>query len=204
VASNGYVYIGDAVFVAGSRPDVETAFPNAPFNYRAGWGYLILTIGLPNNGGKPGPGDGTYKLHAIAHNKTGASLDLGTRAIGVDNSDSTKPFGAIDTPGQGETVSGTIVNFGWVLTPQPCMIPTDGSTIWVGVDGQLLGHPVYNLYRVDIATGLPGYANSNGAVGYYYLDTTKFSNGVHNLGWLATDNCGRTDGMGSRFITVLN
>src|SRR5206468_2848243 len=29
VASNGLVYIGDAVFVAGARPDVETAYPNA-------------------------------------------------------------------------------------------------------------------------------------------------------------------------------
>ena len=203
--SGGLVYIGDAVFVVGSRPDVETAYPNAPLNYRAGWGYLMLTTGLPNNGGSSGPGNGTYKLHAIAHNKTGASLDLGTRTITVDNAHSVKPFGAIDTPGQGGTISGTAyVNFGWVLTPQPCSVPTDGSTIWVTVDGQNLGHPVYNNYRSDIATGLPGYANSNGAVGYYYLDTSQFSNGVHNMGWLATDNCGRTDGMGSRFITVLN
>jgi len=61
-ASNGLVYIGDAVFVDGARPDVETAYPNAPFNYRAGWGYLMLTNGLPNNGGSPGPGNGTYKI----------------------------------------------------------------------------------------------------------------------------------------------
>jgi len=199
------VYIGDTVFVVGSRPDVEGDFPKAPLNYRAGWGYLMLSTGLPNNGGSPGPGNGTYKLHAIAHNKTGALLDLGTRTITVDDAHAVKPFGAIDTPGQGATISGTAyVNFGWVLTPQPCAVPTDGSTIWVGIDGQLLGHPVYDNYRSDIATGLPGYANSNGAVGYYYLDTTKFSNGVHTIGWLATDNCGRTDGMGSRFITVLN
>ena len=27
------------------------------------------------------------------------------------------PFGAIDTPGQGHTISGVFNNFGWVLTP---------------------------------------------------------------------------------------
>jgi len=193
------------VFVVGSRPDVESDFPNAPLNYRAGWGYLMLTTGLANNGGSPGPGNGTYKLHATAHNKTGALLDLGTRTITVENAHGVKPFVAIDTPGQGGTMSGTAyVNFGWVLTPQPCSVPTDGLTIWATVDGQMLGHPVYNNYRSDIATGLPGYANSNGAIGYFYRDTTQFSNGVHTMGWLATDSCGRTDGMGSRFIDVEN
>jgi hypothetical protein len=200
--SNGLVYIGDAVFVVGSRPDVETAYPRAPFSYRAGWGYLMLATGLPNNGGSPGPGNGTYRLHAIAHNKTGASPDLGTR-----------------TPHRGQCAQRQAVRgagserhhfrnqlrkLRMVLTPQPCSVPTDGSTIWVTVDGQYLGHPVYNNYRSDIATGLPGYANGNGAVGYFYLDTTQFTNGVHTMGWLATDSCGRTDGMGSRFIEVEN
>jgi hypothetical protein len=202
---SGLAYIGDAVFVVGSRPDVEGDFPSAPLNYRAGWGYLMLTTGLTNNGGSPGPGSGTYKLHAIAHNKTGASLDLGTRTITADNAHGVKPFGAIDTPGQGGTMSGTAyVNFSWVLTPQPCSVPTDGSTIWATVDEQMLGHPVYNKYLSDTATGLPGYANSNGAIGYFYLDTTQVANGVHTMGWLATDSCGRTDGMGSRFIDVEN
>ena len=44
------VYIGDAVFVEGARPDVETAYPDYPFNYKAGWGYMLLTNFLPNHG----------------------------------------------------------------------------------------------------------------------------------------------------------
>jgi len=97
---NELAYIGDAVFVVGSRPDVEGDFPKAPLNYRAGWGYLMLTTGLTNNGGSLGPGNGTYKLHAIAHNKTGASLDLGTRTITVDNAHGVKPFGAMTRRGR--------------------------------------------------------------------------------------------------------
>ncbi len=69
--SNGLVYVGDATFVAGVRPDVQALYPNAPLNYRAGWGYMLLTNFLPNSGGAAGPGNGTYKLHAIAVNKSG-------------------------------------------------------------------------------------------------------------------------------------
>jgi hypothetical protein len=44
--------------------------------------------------------------------------------------------------------------------------------------GNHSGIRVYNNYRSDIATGHPGYANSNGAVGYFYGGTTQFANGV--------------------------
>jgi len=113
----GLVYIGDAVFVSGARPDVEAASPNVPFNYRGGWGYLLLTNFLPNNGGSAGLGNGTYRIHAIAHNKAGASMDFGAHTITVDNAHASKPFGTIDTPGQGGTASGNAyLDFAWVLT----------------------------------------------------------------------------------------
>ena len=202
--SNGLIYIGDATFVPGARPDVQSAYPSSPLNNRAGWGYLMLTNGLPNNGSPTGLGNGTYVLHAIATSIDGKTFELGTKTINCDNGDATIPFGAIDTPGQGETVSGTIVNFGWALTPQPYSIPTDGSTITVTVDGVTLGHPVYNQYRSDIATGFPGYANANGAVGYFSIDTTTLSNGIHTIGWLVYDNNGKGAGIGSRFFWVQN
>jgi hypothetical protein len=197
-AANGLVFIGNAVFVAGARPDVQAAYPNAPFNYRAGWGYQILTNFLPN-------GNGTFRLHAIITNQTGQTLDLGTRTITVDNAHATKPFGTIDTPAQGGTVSGNAyVNFGWALTQNPYSIPIDGSTLIVFIDGVPMGHPVYNQFRSDIATLFPGLANSNGAVGFYYIDTTKLVNGVHTISWSVTDNTGRVDGIGSRYFTVSN
>jgi hypothetical protein len=67
-----------------------------------------------------------------------------------------------------------------------------------------VGHPVYNLYRSDIATLFPGYANTSGAVGYFVLDTTTLSNGMHSIAWSVTDDQGRTDGIGSRFFWVQN
>ena len=204
-APNGLVFVGDATFVPGVRSDVHASFPNAPLNYRAGWGYMLLTNFLPNSSGGAALGNGTYNLHAIAVNKSGNTFDLGTRTISVDNAHASKPFGTIDTPAQGGTISGSAyVNFGWALTQSGYTIPVDGSTITVMVDGVAVGHPTYNRYRSDIATVFPGLANSNGAVGFFYLDTTKLANGLHTINWVVSDNQGRNDGLGSRYFTVEN
>jgi streptogramin lyase len=193
------VYIGDAVFVEGARPDIEQAYPGYPMNYQAGWGYMMLTNFLPNNG------NGTFTFHAIATDIEGNQVTLGTKTVTVDNANAVKPFGAIDTPTQGGTATGSsFVNWGWVLTPQPNSIPTDGSTIDVWVDGINLGHPTYNIYREDIATLFPDYNNSAGAIGNFYLDTTTYEDGVHTIAWTAADNAGNTDGIGSRYFSILN
>jgi len=61
-----------------------------------------------------------------------------------------------------------------------------------------------NQRRSDVASLFPGLCNSNGAIGFYYIDTTQLANGVHTISWSVTDNAGHTDGVGSRFFTVLN
>ena len=199
------IFIGTAVFSADARPDVAALYPTYPFQYRAGWGYQMLTNFLPNSNGSSGTGNGTYKLHAIAFNKAGFQTDLGTKTITVDNAHATKPFGTIDTPGQGETISGTdFVNFGWALTPQPGMIPVDGSTMTVVIDGQVVGHPTYGNLRADIASLFPGYKNSNGAIGFFHINTTTLANGVHTISWNVFDDLDRGEGLGSRYFTVLN
>ena len=198
-APNGLVYIGDAVFVEGARPDVEQLYQVLPLCYRAGWGYLMLTYGLPDQG------NGSYRLHAVAYDKEGRSTELGAKTISCSNATASKPFGTIDTPAQGGELSGTAsLNFGWALTPLPKFIPADGSTITVYIDGLLVGHPVYNQYRADIAAAFSGYSNSNGAVGYLSLDTTLYQNGVHTIGWIVEDNMAAADGIGSRFFSINN
>jgi hypothetical protein len=198
VQANGLVFIGTATLVAGARPDVLGTFPANPLAEQAGWGYLLLTNMLPNRG------NGVFTLWAVARDYDGRTATLGSRRVDCRNSTATLPFGTIDTPAQGATVSGTIVNFGWALTPQPGMIPLDGSTIGVFIDGVLVGHPAYNRFRADIASLFPGYANSNGAVGFFTIDTSTLANGVHTLAWGVVDNRGRAQGIGSRFFTVAN
>lgn len=125
--------------------------------------------------------------------------------ITVDNVHASRPFGTIDTPAQGGTISGNAyVNFGWALTQNPYCIPEDGSSLSVQVDGVTIGHPAYGQNRADIANAFPGLCNSDGAVGFFFLDTTKLSNGVHTLAWVGYDNQNRGDGFGSRYFTVQN
>lgn len=196
---NNLIYIDDAVFVEGARPDVEEAYEFTPENHNAGWGYMLLTNYLPNGG------NGTFTLHAIATDVSGKTYKLGTRTIIADNANAQLPFGAIESPGQGGTASGSgYINWGWALTPGNNTIPTDGSTIFVWIDGIKIGRPTYNIYREDIATLFPGYTNSGGAIGYFKLDTTAYKSGTHTIQWTVTDDAGNTNGIGSRFFSVLN
>jgi len=196
--------IGEAIVVEGARPDIEVAFPEYPLNYLAGWGYMMLTNFLPGNG------NGTYTLYAYAIDKEGNRALLGTKTITCDNAHATKPFGTIDSPAQGgSAASAAYANFGWVLTPQPKTVPKDGSTIFVYVDSVLVGDlttapSVYNQYRPDVSGAFPGLNNSDGPVGAYFLDTTKFTNGVHTIAWVATDDQGAADGIGSRYFSIVN
>lgn len=193
---NGSSFIGDAVLVEGARPDVEAAFPGYPMNHMAGWGYMMLTNSLP---------DGYSVIYAVATDGAGNRVTLGSSTIFIDNAGAVKPFGAIDTPTQGGKASGrNFRNQGWVLSPPPNKIPTNGSTISVYIDGKFVGHPAYNIYRSDIAALFPGYANSKGAMAYLDFDTTAYDNGVHTIQWVVTDNAGNTDGVGSRFFSVQN
>jgi hypothetical protein len=200
----GQWFIGDGIFVAGARPDVEQACPGYPLNYRAGWGYMLLTNMLPNHG------NGTYKLYAFVTDKEGNRVLLGTKTITCSNATAVRPFGTIDSPTQGGDASGSAYAcFGWVLTPLPKTVPKDGSTIDVYVDsvkvGTLATAPnVYNQYRVDVTTAFPGLNNSGGPVGAFYLDTTKYVNGVHTIYWIATDDAGAADGIGSRYFNIFN
>jgi hypothetical protein len=197
---DGMVYVGDAVLVDGARPDVEQLYPTYPASYKAGWGYMMLTNFLPNGG------NGTFTLYAYAEDETDHEVLLGSKTITCDNANAVKPFGAIDTPEQGGEASGSSSrNNGWVLTPMPNKIPGNGSTILVYIDGVLLGNVNYGYYREDIASLFPGYANSNAAHGYFDIDTTAYSNGLHTIQWTAADNAGNSDGIGSRyFVTIQN
>jgi hypothetical protein len=195
---NGLVFVGTATQVPGARPDVAGLYPNYPGKDSAGWGYMLLSNMLPNQG------NGTFTIYAYVRTVDGANASIGSKKFIGANGTSKKPFGTIDTPTQGQTVSGTLVNFGWALTPQPNRIPVDGSTITVYIDNVPVGHPAYGQPRADIQSLFPGYANTNTAVGAFIIDTTTMTNGLHSIAWVVADNAGNSNGIGSRFFTVSN
>jgi hypothetical protein len=192
---HGRIFIANAFFSTGSRPDVEATYPTAPQRTRSGWGYMLLTWGLWQQG------NGSYTLHAFAFDNLGTASSLGSKTITASNATANKPFGAIDTPAYGQTVSGSLWNFGWALTPGTgCTV----SNVWMSIDSGPLVAVSYGAARTDIAASFPGFTNSAGAGGAAPINTSTLSNGVHTIGWLVTDSCGRSDGIGSRFFSVQN
>ncbi len=183
VLGNSVVYVGAAAFLPGARPDVEAAFPTYPNKNRAGWGYLMLTPMLPHvPTAQPFGGQGALTLYVVATDAEGnrsmlgrssdpASPDATTpTAITMANDTIAKPFGSIDTPGQGETIGGVFNNFGWALTPDSnptggdpddILIPTNGSSVTVFIDGLPMALVAYNQCRGNVGNPVPGGAYCN-------------------------------------------
>jgi hypothetical protein len=195
---NGKIFISYATFVDNARPDVEALYPTTPSNYRAGWGYLMLSWGLF------GQGNGTYKFYAFGVDQEGNTSTIGTKTVVISNNTATKPFGSIDTPAIGGDASGP--NFGWGLTPRVNNVATckiQPSGVQVSIDSGPLQPVVYGSdVRADIAGAFTGFSNSAAAGGHYIFDWTTLTNGAHTIGWLITDDCNRADGVGSRFFNV--
>lgn len=196
------VFIGNAVRVDDARPDVEGANPNSPFNYRGGWGYLLLSNFLPNFG------DGQHVLQVWATDREGREAFLGQRTINGANSSSTAPFGAIDTPAQGATIGGTAYNnFGWVLARTPRFAdPPHGGSVSVLIDNVAIGSPGGWTSRPDLAALFPAatYPGITNAAGVFTFDTTAYTNGVHTIAWVVFNNAGQGAGIGSRYFTIVN
>ena len=197
----GLIHIGTAVFIDGSRPDVAALFPTSPRRTRGGWGYLLLTNFLPNLG------NGTFRLHAYADDADGHSTLLGSRTITCANSSATAPFGAIDTPDQGATISGSSYpNFGWVLSRGSVLAYPPHGTVTVLIDGVPAGSPGGWASRPDLASLFPvsSYAGIGNALGLAAIDTTTLANGLHTIAWIVTANNGQAAGIGSRYFHVQN
>lgn len=194
------IFIGNAVLVDGARPDVAANFPSAPFKTRLGWGYLLLTNFLPNRG------NGTFTLYAFADDADGHATPLGSTRITCTNDQATRPFGAIDTPRQGETISGTsFANFGWVLSRGTVRAdPPGGGTVQVAINGAIVGTPGGWTSRPDLSTLFPVslYSGVNTALGVYSFNPAQVGDGVHTIAWIVTDNLGAGSGVGSRHFTI--
>jgi hypothetical protein len=198
-AGNAKIYVGDAVFVDGARPDVQAAFPAAPMNTRAGWGYLMLTNFLPSLG------NGTFTFTAYGFDVDGRAASLGSKTITCDTAHAMAPFGAIDTPAQGGVVSGTFANGGWVVTQSPKDVPADSSTAMVFIDGAPIGDlDPGRIARTDITSLFSSSYDTTHAAGGKIIDSTLFANGVHTIVWSVSDTGGQSGGIGSRFFTISN
>jgi cytochrome c peroxidase len=161
VAGIRAVYISDAAFLEGARPDIAAIYPDWPNAARAGWGALVLTNMLR---------DGVTTFHVAATDRDGRLTWLGRSitdhtptTITLANETIARPFGAIDVPVPGATVSGMVNVFGWALTPDTntlqgdadVVVPVDGRTMVVFIDGQPLSTVAFNQCRGSVGNPVP-------------------------------------------------
>ena len=197
-APSSLVYLGDATTVEGARPDVAAAYPTQPSATSAGWGYMLLSNALPNQG------TGTFTFYAYAVDAEGNQSLLGTSTVTLDNATSVVPFGSLDSPQQGQLVSGDLDVLGWALTPRPGAIRPDGSRMVVLIDGAEIGRPVMGLSRPDVAALFPGLYNTGLSGFRFRLDSRILSNGLHTIALIVRDSAGQAQGIGSRHFIVDN
>ena len=206
LGEQGLIYIGDATFVSGARPDVEAGYPQLPAADRGGWGFMLLTNMLPDVPlGQATGGNGTFRLHAYAIDAGGQAADLGCEDHRGEQPHRRQAVRHDRYAGPGRHRVGHRLR----ELRLGARAGRRDSDRRLDDDGarrrrrRSATRPTTTTGRTS-PSAFPGHANSNGAIAFFILDTTHADNGVHTISWVVTDNAGNTSGLGSRFFNVLN
>ena len=110
------------------------------------------------------------------------------------------PFGTIDVPRQGDTISGVASLDGWAIDNLGV------DSIELTVDGKRLALASYGRQREDVARDYPGLPGSPYFGFSLQFDSRTLSNGQHKLEAIARDSSGNESQLrpGSLSITVEN
>ena len=106
------------------------------------------------------------------------------------------PFGSVDQPGAGQSLSGTVTVSGWALDNSQV------AGVDVLIDGIAAGSALYGSSRPDVSGVYPQAPPNSGYS--YALDTTRYANGSHQLLVRALDVYGNTAILSQRTIVVNN
>jgi hypothetical protein len=121
--------------------------------------------------------DGDY--YVLAGDVAAARASIYALHTALGSPDVLGPYGFLDVPANGQTVSGTINVAGWAMDD------TAISAIRVFADGVDKGAATYGSSRPDIPAVFPHAPSNTGFV--YSLNTTLLANGPHTIEVRATD-----------------
>ncbi|MCJ7514231.1 MAG: Ig-like domain-containing protein [Anaerolineales bacterium] len=117
-------------------------------------------------------------------------------AVSLDFDDIMPPFGTIDAPSQGGTVSGVATLDGWAIDDLGV------ATIRFTVDGESHGAATYGGQREDVARDYPGLPGSPYFGFWLHLDTRTLPNGTHTLELVAEDTSGNTSQLRPGILSI--
>lgn len=156
---------------------------------------LNLSAGGTISGTPATPGTSVFVVRV-----TDAALQSVSRtlAITVFPPDKQAPFGLLETPDFGATLTATAAGSGWALDNVGI------ARIEVLVDGQKVGEAIYGLSRPDIAATWGTFPNAAHSGFSFSIDTTRFTIGVHTIAVRFIDAAGNTTLAGTRSVTFQN
>jgi hypothetical protein len=183
------------------RPDIIAQFPayaGSPTS-NPGFATSVNTRNLTS-----GPHLLTIRVTETGNSKT---FDVATVTVFVSATNGA-PFGAIETPGSGQTVSGSLKVSGWVVDDSGTIdhidFLVDGRVVAGAVGNGQPGTAIYGLPRPDIFALFPDVTNSGNSGFLANVDTTAFVDGVHSLSVRAFDGQGSSNVLGTLSVTVEN
>ncbi|WP_052352961.1 Ig-like domain-containing protein [Neobacillus dielmonensis] len=172
---------GQAVY-GDARPDVKKAYPEYN-NGNAGFHYALDTSQY---------NDGNHTITVKETSATGREITLPVKNITIAN-----VKGYLDNLFSGNSLKGNYTISGWFLDE------SGTSKVEVLVDGEVAGQAVYGDSRPDVKTAFPEY--DNGSAGFHYaLDTTKYSDGSHEITLRETGTNGRVTTLPSVPVSFSN
>lgn len=111
-----------------------------------------------------------------------------------------KPFGHIDHPSYGETITGPLDVKGWALAKNGRRV----IAVEILLNGRLVKKADYGSFRPDIWYAYPDCADTGFSVFHGQLNSKMFPNGDHILSVEIIDDRGTKKNMGSRPVQIIN
>jgi hypothetical protein len=180
------------------RTDLEPIFPYVRDAPHSGFRFVLDVGDLITNGNYT---RGSHKLTIRAGDHADQVVNIDEIFVNftcdedIDNEDA---FGDIYGPKNGLTYAGTITAQGWALDWEGV------NEVVVLVDGEIKGPAVFGLSRPGVSALFPSYPDSAAPGWTFQLDTTKLSDGKHDLEILVRDDVGGETYIGKRTFTVYN
>lgn len=180
------------------RLDLEPFFPQIKDAPHSGFRF-VLDVGLLMSAFGYRPGSHVLTIRAGDHSDQAANIaELKVTFRCDEDLGNELSFGDVHTPHPGGIFSGVIQVFGWALDIEGI------HQVFVLVDGQLAAEATIGLPRADVLLLYPGYPESAFPGFLANVDTTKLSDGSHELEVLVRDDTGAETFIGKRVIVVDN
>jgi hypothetical protein len=186
------------------RLDLEQQFPGLKDAPHAGFRFGLDIgdlIGTTDSLGTPLYTPGSHQITIRVGDQFENVTDIASIAVTFTCRDYTKDdlsIGQIDFPVIGLVYGGLIQVSGWAIDFQGV------AAIIIYVDGNIVNFGYYGTPRPDIRSDYPSYPAVLNSGWFNFIDTTKLSNGIHQLSVAVVDNNDNYTFIGKLPITVEN